>query len=97
MVADDLRIDMDGIDTKMPTEMDAKAKAVEERAGTDDAGLRCDFAGYIGQRVGRIGDDKQHRIGGGADDTRGRSRHSCRGAAAGPADRCGRWRRRSSR
>ena len=52
MVADDLRIDMDGIDTKMPTEMDAKAKAVEERAGTDDAGLRCDFAGYIGERSG---------------------------------------------
>jgi hypothetical protein len=63
VVADHLRFDMGGIRTEMLAEVNAKALAVEigtcaqhHRAGRR---LACD----VGERVGRIGDHEQHRVG----------------------------------
>src|SRR5205085_1579511 len=61
VVTDNLRLYMSRIDIKVPAEMDAEAQAVEESAGADHGLLGRRFARNVGERIGRISDDQQHR------------------------------------
>ena len=70
MVADDLRLYMRGINTKMLSEMDAKAQAVEEGARAQYTIVTGRFARDVGERIGWIGDRDQHCFRSGAHNLR---------------------------
>src|SRR4029077_11497965 len=60
MVANDLRLDIDRINTKVRAEMNAKPQAVEKSAGREHAIMAADFSRDVGKRIGRIGDGDKH-------------------------------------
>jgi hypothetical protein len=70
VVADHLRLDGCGVDGEMARQMHAEALAVEQRAGAEHAVVAGTFARHVGERIGRIGDTEQHRVGRGAHDAR---------------------------
>ena len=56
MVADELRLDIDGINTKMGAEMHTKPQTVQKRAGAQHAIMAGELSRDVGERIGRIGD-----------------------------------------
>ena len=70
MVADHLRFDVRGIDAEMLAEVNAEAQAVENVPVLSTRSCRGRLARDVGERIGRIGDGDQHRVGRGAHDPR---------------------------
>ncbi len=62
MFAENLRFDVCRGYPEPSAQMHAKAQAVEQRAGAENAFMTGQFACQIGKRIGRVGDDEQNGV-----------------------------------
>ena len=62
MFTENLRFDVRRSDLEFSGQMHAKAQAVEQGAGAENAVMAGELAGQKGERIGRVGDDEQHGI-----------------------------------
>jgi hypothetical protein len=60
MVANDLRLDIDRINTKVGAEVHTKPQTVEKGAGAEHAIMAGDLSRNVGKRIGRIGDGDKY-------------------------------------
>ncbi len=62
MLTENLRFDIRGSDLELAPQMHPKAHTIEQCAGAENAIMPGEFAGQIGERIRRVGYDKQHGI-----------------------------------
>ena len=62
MLTENLRFYINGSDLELSPQMHPKPQTVEQCAGAENAIMPGEFAGQIGERIRRVGDDKQYGI-----------------------------------
>ena len=70
MVANDLRLDIDGINAKVGAEMHPNPQAVEKVARREHPIMAGDFSCDVGERIRRISDGDKHCLWSSAHDFR---------------------------
>lgn len=63
MLADHGRVDRAGVDAELRRDVQAEPEAVEEGARAQDLSAAPHVTRHLGQRLGRVGDDDDDRVG----------------------------------